>query len=536
MADINTTKTFLSAITAEDGTILGLPAWTVLATIVGLFLSYFVLGPKKKALPQRWPHVPYTIPWVGNLLQVGGTEHVVTKLEEWATKYGGEQGIIRITLGGVEYVVLCREEETLEIERQRPFTVVRDHMMCSAVKSTGGYGLFATEGDEWKQDKRLMSPALNHASVARYFESIKEVSQRLITKWNKELGDNKSMIKVINKDCHHCLVDTSAKLFLGVEFDSLHKPDSKDAEDLRTLDVALGTRAFAPFPYWDIPLIGLYLDGNQWAIDRIKRKGLKVISEVENDPNADVSTFCAKAVRLNGQNNCKMTRERLIGNILTMFVGAQDTQSSSFITALWLLASDKVDDKLQDELYQEAISNNLDTDSPKDLLKNMPRTLSFLNEAQRMFAAVPIEMFEAGKDGVKLQGEILEPGTPIIRMTRFCGLNPNAPSPHVKPGPNGEDATIFVPRRWLTHDDKGNVTGCETPDNKHAGFLAFGCALNIRDCPGRFYADVAMVYMVGMIMKEYTLKLEDDHPHVGRIMGLTESVDRELSMVVTKRK
>ena len=190
----------------------------------------------------------------------------------------------------------------------------------------------------------------------------------------------------------------------------------------------------------------------------------------------------------------------------------------------------------QDELHQEAISTNLDTDSPKELLKTTPRILSFLNEAQRMYSAVPIEMFEAGPQGVKLQGETLEPGTPIIRMTRFCGLNPNAPSPYVKPGPNGEDATVFVPRRWLLYDDHGNVTGCETPDNKHAGFLAFGCGLNIRDCPGRFYADVAMVYMVGMIMKEYSIKLEDGHPPVGRVMGLTESVDRELSVVLTKRK
>ena len=189
--------------------VLGLPVThVVVAIILGLFLSHVILGTnKKKALPTRWPHVPYQIPWIGNLLQIGGTQHIVTKLEEWATQYGASQGIIRITLAGCEYVVLCREEETLEIEKQRPFTVVRDHMMCSAVKSTGGYGLFATEGEEWKQDKRLMSPALNHASVARYFESIKEVSQRLITKWNSEMGSNNKMTKVINWDCHHCLVD-----------------------------------------------------------------------------------------------------------------------------------------------------------------------------------------------------------------------------------------------------------------------------------------------------------------------------------------
>lgn len=187
MADINTT---MATEILEQGF-----DWTsppVLATGAVLLLSVLLLVSKNKnSLPSRWPHVPYTIPWVGNLLQLGGVMHVVTKIEEWAVKYGKEYGIFRITLGGVEYIVLCREEETLEIERQRPFKVIRDSMMTSAVKSVGGYGLFATEGEEWKQDKRLTSPALNHASVAKYFETMKVMSKRLTDLWNKELEEKK---------------------------------------------------------------------------------------------------------------------------------------------------------------------------------------------------------------------------------------------------------------------------------------------------------------------------------------------------------
>lgn len=348
------------------------------------------------------------------------------------------------------------------------------------------------------------------------------------------------MVKVINRDCHHTLVDLAAKLFLGVDFDTLHDLTCSNSKDLRTLDLAIGDRAFAPFAYWNIPYVGLYLDGNQWAIERIKAKAIEVIEKQEaSSSDESVSkdkTFCAKAVELNKNPKCKMTRERLFGNILTMFVGSQDTQSSSFITCLWLLASDKTDDKLQDELYEEVLAANFDTqDNPKKLLETTPRLQSFINEAQRCFAAVPIEMFEVGDEEVKLQGEVLKPGQPIIRCTRFTGINPNNPSVHVKPGPNGEDATKFVPRRWLNYDANGKVTGFESPSNKNAGFLAFGCGLNMRDCPGRFYADVQLVYMVGIIMREFKMKLEAGHQHVGRVMGLTESVDCDLSVVLTKR-
>lgn len=470
--------------------------------------------------------------------------HVVTKLEEWAVKYGGEQGLFRITLAGVEYVVLCREEETLEIERQRPFKVIRDSMMTSAVKSVGGYGLFATEGDEWRQDKRLTSPALNHASVQKYFETIQTMSKRLVEKWNQELDSksSNSMTKVINRDCHHVLVDLSAKLFLGVDFDTLHEEGCKDAKDLRTLDLAIGDRALAPFAYWNIPIVGRYLDGYEWAIVRLKAKAIKVINEHQErcaaGDSPDEKTFCSKAVALNHSGKgTKLTHERLVGNILTMFVGAQDTQSSSFITALWLLASDKTDDKLQDELYQEALQINFETDSPRDLLDSAPRMRSFLDEAQRMFSAVPIEMFETLDESVKLQGEVLEPGTPLIRMTRFTGINPNNPCSHVKPGPNGEDATVFLPRRWLNFDPKDGKTiiGVDSPSNKNSGFLAFGSGLNMRDCPGRYYADVALVYMAGILVKEFKMELAPDHEPVGRVMGLTESVDRDLNFVLTKR-
>lgn len=337
---------------------------------------------RRKLRDKPWAFVPGWLPIVGHAHHIGSSHYLIDKLEEWADHYVKDDiGCFEINLFGRPGLVVTSEERAMELFRQRPYVVTRPYEIKESASSIGSTSIFEAEGDQWKQEHKLVAPALNKANVQDYMSVMKVITYRLVNKWKAAVSKNE--IVTIGPDLSNLSADSIAKVSMNKDFDFLNS-NSQVGTDINKIMDGFVFRGMAPFCYWKIPIIGQYLDGLGWSIKRTVAIVDAIIEEYQQQGGDDKSrTFLQKVYTLMQSTKSTIPRERLVGNVLGLFMAGTDTTSKALVDALYLLACDP---DLQKILQQEADNVNLDPATLSDLYSNAPRIKSFLHEVHRWYA------------------------------------------------------------------------------------------------------------------------------------------------------
>ena len=465
-----------------------------------------------------WPVVPGALPLVGNRVQ-GGFDNIVVQFETWAQRYGGPSGVYICYIGRQKLYVVCTHEKLRQVERYRPFVVRRRQNFSRALASVCATGVFTAEGTVWQHERKLVGPALNRKHVREYVTIATMVAQRLLTKWEQHRCDEdrtkttqKTSTVTINADCLACAIDIIALVALAKDIDTLrHGPGHKIGDDIKFIFKKCMVRVFAPIPYWKIPLVGQYLDGTGWAINRAVTQMKAVIAEHQQvvsfhtkqqqqrqnsktapstadlPPPYDVSTvdrmksFLGKIMTAsqhqekNAHSSVRvpaLTEPRIIGNLLTMFSAGSETTYNVLLVMLYEIAHDTTG--LQDELYAElrpvfgppptattgGDGGNTHPDNDKEhespvtyemLQTHVPRLRSLMYEILRMKGPTPVlgseSVISSTGQRVTLDGYKLPPQSQFIMLGRYASTIDTV---HVPTGPFQQSPVhVFCPRRYL---------------------------------------------------------------------------------------
>jgi hypothetical protein len=227
-------------------------------------------------------------------------ENLANRMTEWADEYGKERGAFQVNLAGISYIVACREDTAMEIMKQRPFKIIRNENLTAAARGVGADGVFSAEGETWKSDRRILAPVMNKRHVDMYLGGIKTVASRLVDKWDM-LSEDGSMAVVINGDI--AVPRSTCRLFLPLGRTLFHC-DGRSVFTRRMLRRKQGAmfRGMMPIHFWEIPIIGQYLDGLGWGRQRIIDFIESVIVEYEacedDDNNQQKNTMMGKLLTL----------------------------------------------------------------------------------------------------------------------------------------------------------------------------------------------------------------------------------------------
>jgi cytochrome P450 len=424
-----------------------------------------------------------------------------------------------------------------------------------AAHSIGALGIFSAEGDDWKQDTKLVRPAFNRANVQEYLCIFNDMAGRLVEKWGKEITakgggsshDNDGIIS-INRDLTNLTADNIGKTSTDTDFDFLHNPDKGMAADVIDTQQAGVYRTFRPFPYWKIPIIGQYLDLYGFCLRRLHKEFRAVVNEYEaqlmkeDDEQGDGGsssgsnsigrrkTFMAKLFEVMKTQKTQMSSERVIGNILTLFIAGSDTTSKTLVDALYLIAQDPL---LQQELAAEAVAFFANTKEERFTLDEMheqsPRIKSFLHEVHRLYG-VPFMLMQASEE-VSVGGQTIQPGQSMILLWRYIAKrNPRCPM-----GPAGEMADEFCGRRFLvcqeTNETGKTILTCPPPDPS----VVMGFGGGMRSCPGRTYAESVQQVVLLRLLQNFSFKVAPNHPPTEDIFEVVILPDKPIQLQVTKR-
>ncbi|CAJ1969066.1 unnamed protein product [Cylindrotheca closterium] len=516
----------------------------------------FLLVASQRRRRDHFPMAPGKLPLIGHALALADSDKFYSVIQEWIAGVGQQEGIYEFNLLGKRWIVLCSTESVMACLKLRPFKMIRAKILSRSIDSLNGDGIFSSNGDQWRRERRIVGPALNQNHVRDFFPSIQLVAKRLVQKWTKAAAQ-KVDIPAANLDMTAFALDIVALSILGLDINTIHHPENQLAKDVEELFRITFLRTLVPIPYWKIPIIGPYLDGfregNQRIVATLMSKVQEYRKRKANDDtsidNAKNQTFVEKIIDISEGEKVKLNDEQIVGNLLTVFVAATDTASNTVSFSLWELANDLA---LQDELYQEVIEytngsgkRSLDDLTMEDALECFPRLRSFLFEMLRLKGPGPLLFFEP-VESMEFLGKTVEPGDVLVTVGPSYPHNKKTTKSEVPFGPNGEPPQEFCARRWLTTEPQEEkkedvsptcIIGFRpkliVPSNREAGFLAFGHGLRV--CPGKMYAHVEMVTVMVHLLHNFRITPAKDCPKMTVVSRFTETFAEDLKLTLTSR-
>lgn len=490
------------------------------AALAGVYAGWRVYRRNGSYEGKPWTLLPGWIPLLGHAHQLSSTPELVLKLEEWADEHGP---LYTVDLAGDHYVTIGDEATAAELMAHRPYVVQRALAIAEGANSIGAKGAFSAEGEQWKVEHRLVRAALSKKNLNDYLAVFCEMATRLVTKWQQaEIGQP----IVIDWDLGNAAADSISKVAMDHDYGFLNNPGSQMAKDVQFSMTGFVKRGFSSIWYWRVPIIGQYLDGRGWAINRVYRTINAAVEDYEKrGPSTHKATFLHKVYEKMQAEKSTLARSRLVGNVTTLYVAGTDTTSRTLATALYFLAKDTV---LQAELREEADAFTLKSASLDDLFQKLPRLKSFLHEVHRWYA-VPILSFRTVKD-VPLAGSILPAYTNVFVLSRYVAVSKSASD--VPAGPNDSLPDAFDPRRWIVQES-GKLS-CPGPNPKSTSFLTFGYGL--RSCPGRNYSEALSLCILVKALQAFEMALKPGHAVPKFVQDATMAPDCEIELILTQRE
>jgi cytochrome P450 len=340
-------------------------------------------------------------------------------------------------------------------------------------------------------------------------------------------------------------MDVIASVGFGQELNSVTNGNNEMGNDILNLFQVAYIRYFSPIKYWKIPLIGQYLDGGGGSKTRLLNALTRLVNDYKassksgkssEDYSKKAKTFLGKVVALNMKDPEALNTERLVGNLLTIFLAGAETSHVTIVSSLYEIASDKTG--LQDELAAEAHAlGDLETASTNELMEKLPRMRSLVNEILRIKGPVAFLGLE-NVEPLEIEGTMIPANSNIVLAMQYISCQESKIiGKGTPPGPRFANPRDFCPRRWLIDSDgkpyDGDACTVLSPAFK-TGFRAFGSGMRV--CPGRLLAEIEILVVLSAILCKFEISLEDGHPPMALITSFTEQPDIDIRLVLKARK
>jgi cytochrome P450 len=431
---------------------------------------------------------PRGLPLLGNALQLD-PPRLHLQLEQWARELGPTY---RITAGPRQILAFADTAVIHEVLRDRPDGFSRMHTYQPVAVELGMNGVFTSEGDDWRRQRRVWMATLNAQQIRGFHAQLVEITRRLLRRW-QAAADRGDAVDVV-ADLMRYTVDVTMRFALGHPANTLEQGEDVIQRHLNKIFPALARRIAAPFPYWrwfKLP-VDRELDRALAAL-RVEVGGLveSARERLRTEPARRASPTCFLEALLVAQqgDHATLSEEDVLANAVTVLLGGEDTTAT---TLAWLIHHCSQDPAVYAKLRAEADAILDDPASPDRELAHadrfppyLVRTDGILNEVMRLRPIAPIWGITALRDAV-LGGVHVPAGTDLFLLVRAAAGN----------APTSQPTPRFEPREDVPAGaDAGPGRGTSLP---------FG--YGPRMCPGRNLAIAELRTVTLMLARHFDLE------------------------------
>lgn len=431
-------------------------------------------------------------PVIGNMRQLDGLRFHRT-LENWARELGP---LYRFKVLNRTMVVTSSRPTLTALMRERPDLIRRESRASDMMEETITPGVFSAEGENWRQQRKLVMRALTPEVVHNFFPTLVALTERLRLRWvaAAEAGRRIDVLR----DLKAWTLDVTIGLAMGHDIDTLQNEHNPLQRDIETVFERIARRVTTPVPYWRLFRLAVDRESDA-AAQRISDAVASFIANararIAADPalRARPSNMLEALVVARDEPGSGFTDEAVIGNAITMVFAGEDTTSN---TIGWLL-----DFLVRHPDCNAAVAREADAVLGQHkvlqdyrLLDSLPYLDVALREGMRLKPVAPFMILEPVAD-IVIDDTLVPAGTPVFTLLRHSFERDNSL----------DQPELFRPERWL----EGGATGADDPARK---LFPFGGGP--RFCPGRYLAMAEMKIAVSMLAHQFTAVLDTSAPPV----------------------
>ncbi len=418
---------------------------------------------------------PFKNPLSAIFMMNGYMRHFLERVEQDFARFGD---LFSFEIGGQQMLMLCDPDMIHEITTRQASQFVKDATYTDPRRGLAYFlrnGLLISDGEFWRRQRKLMSPAFHHKRLMSYGEIIVRESVRVIDQWR---GVSEADV---DADMMHATLDIVAK--------ALFSSDMNDADVQRIGAAMTSIQAFSAdqtqqiLPQW-IPLPSRMAQRKHIAaLDEIV---YRVIAEhrAMGDDNGDLLWMLLNARDEDGNG---MTDRQLRDELVTLFLAGHETTANTLNWVWVLLAQNpQVEARLHEEL-DRVLGGRLPT---LDDLKSLTYTEQVIKEAMRLyppafvFSRMPVEDMELGGYPIKKGAQITVMSWSVHRDARWY-----------------PDPLAFKPERWTPDFEASLPKGA---------YIPFGGGPRI--CIGMNFALMEANLLLAALASRYQLRLIGDAP------------------------
>ena len=460
--------------------------------------------------PRRWP-------LVGNAFQVR-RDQIHLNIEAWGREFGP---LFRVKLGPRTMLVVSDHRVLNTMLRDRPDVFQRAPLLQTIGMEMGLQpGLFGSNGEAWRRQRRMVVAGLAPNHVKSYFPSLLRVTQRLRGRWQGATQGGQSI--ELQHDLMRFTVDAIAGLAFGADINTLESDEDVIQQHLDKIFPAYFKRLFSLFPLWrfikrsadrqldsSVVAVNVAITGfiqaarARLAADPARRaqppnllEAMIVAAEADEAGPHDNTNGNGNG---NGNSNAngnaspgpasRVTDREVAGNVLTMLLAGEDTTANALAWMIYLLHRNP---QTLQRATQEVRA--LGVDSSAFTLQAMA-SLTYLeacaHEAMRLKPVAPFQIIEAVHDTVVADVR-------VPRGTRvWCLMRGDSISAAHFPDPDR-----FEPQRWL-HDSAAGANAAPNPSAAHRISMPFGAGPRV--CPGRYLALLEIKMAMAMLLNHFDI-------------------------------
>jgi len=329
----------------------------------------------------------------------------LTYVSENAAKYGP---LYAITVGNVVTYVISDPQLAHEILVTRHSEFHKAEVVRKAVGPFAGNGLFTSEGDFWRRQRKLAQPAFHHQRIAAYGTVVTDEAKKLITAWRA--GET--------RDIAHEMMALTLKVVNKTLF-NVEVTEQIDHIGTLTMTVleAANDRINNYYPLWE-RLFKRQQRREAAAIAELDRLIYGFIADhrAQGTDNGDLLAMLLAARDDGGE---PMSEQQLRDEMLTIFVAGHETTANALTWTWHLLAENPA---VEAKLLAEIATLAGRTPTVRDLT-GLPYSEQVVKEAMRLYPPAGGVTRQALHD-IELGGHRIPKGRDIAISTYTMHRNP----------------------------------------------------------------------------------------------------------------
>jgi cytochrome P450 len=424
-------------------------------------------------------------PIVGSLFQIERAR-LHQNIEAWSREFGPA---FRLNLGKRVLLVVSDHEAVSAVLRDRPDGFRRTTRLEEIGVEMGlTPGLFGSNGDAWKAQRRMVMAGLDPSHVREYFPSLLKTTHRLLRRWQAAARTNTAI--ELQPDLMRFTVDAIAGLAFGADVNTLESNEEVIQQHLDKIFPALFKRMFSFFPTWRLIRLpsDRRLDRSVAAVNVaiagfIAQARARLAADParrERPPNLLESMIVTA-----DEAGSALTDLQVAGNVLTMLLAGEDTTANSLAWMIHLLKRNPEALRRAQEEVRSLASDSVNF-TPEQMA-SLDYLEACAHETMRLKPVAPFQVLEALRDTVVA-------GVRVPKRTGvWCVMRVDSVSERHFPNP-----LAFDPQRWLA---EGHASQTATSAKRVS--MPFGAGPRV--CPGRYLALLEIKMAMAMLLAHFDI-------------------------------